>query len=204
MTELPTTWRWLDPADCPPGHRVLDLTVLAAGLRARPSDPALIDRFTTLRSDDGNDLPATPIRDGLDHAADLRFPPPDTLEDGAVFRATRLEDKWDLFVLDSVLYARRSWTGELVFRAALGFDGDDLVISSVHAAPDDPSPVAQLDFLVWTHFLGRPVPHPVPKGMLDDADATARWSFSAWGRRGLWATDADTITFARAEVDPVR
>ena len=55
-----------------------------------------------------------------------------------------------------------------------------------------PFAVKQVDFLVKSHVLDRWCPHPIPPGLGTDAEAIAQDAWLTHGRRGLFATDADT------------
>ena len=53
--------------------------------------------------------------------------------------------------------------------------------------------IGEMDFIVKSHLLGRLVPHPIPPGMGQDPEQIALASFSPHGRRGCFATYADTL-----------
>jgi hypothetical protein len=191
-----TPWRWLDDDEHPFPFPVLDMRNLAVGGKSAPGDPEVRERFAALR-----EAPATPWPGGTNVPGSLDFPAPEGTLEGALFRAASFEEKWDLDVHGDRFTARRSWTGEPVFAARMAVHGDTLLLDELQVRGDwDPALAPRhLDFLVWTHLFGRPVPHPVPDGGLADASAAARWSFGCHGRFAWFATEGDFSPWLRRE-----
>jgi hypothetical protein len=116
-----------------------------------------------------------------------------------VFLAQQMEDKWDVFLLRNELWFSRSWTGEVVYRAAVTFDDSRAVITNVRtvrepAASDDP--VGVVDYLVKSHLYGLIAPHPLVGAPEDSDEDIAMWSFSHYGRRGVCGTRVDATHLA--------
>ena len=93
----------------------------------------------------------------------------------------------------------RSWTGEVVYRAAVTFDDSRAVITNIRtlrgpAAADDP--VAVVDYLVKSHLYGLIAPHPLVGAPAGSDKDIAMWSFSHYGRRGVCGTRADATHLA--------
>ena len=106
-----------------------------------------------------------------------------------------MEDKWDIYLFDGVLYFARSWTGDLSYCAESHFDTNTMQISSVVAAGnrDSKSAPRVVDYLIKSHIFGRDVPHPLPADLPKVANQIAAYSFSMFGRRCSFGTYADTI-----------
>ncbi len=191
----PAPWRWLNPDEHPFSGRLLDLRHLAATASSTPADEATRERFVQLRER----RQADPIEDPVEVQGMLAFPPPPNLEPGPLFLAAAFEEKWDLFFTEGELFCARSWTGATALVARVRVGPDALRVDRVRCAPDRDAALAlaELDFLVWTHLFGRPVPHPVPEGMLEDAEATARWSYGQHGRLAAFATEVDVSATLR-------
>ena len=51
-----------------------------------------------------------------------------------------------------------------------------------------------VDFLIKSHLYGAVVPHPIPADMPNDVEKLAMYSFAQYGRRGLYASYADTTS----------
>ena len=125
------------------------------------------------------------------------LPVPGGSRDGPLFVARQMEDKWDVYLYDGHLYFARSWTGDLVYRAAVEFRGDEAVVTGVEVgrarAGDDPGlAVRAVDFLLKSHVHGREAPHPLPRGLPEDTRALAVYSFGEYGRWAWYGSFEDT------------
>jgi hypothetical protein len=71
----------------------------------------------------------------------LSYPFNGESKDGPLFVAQQMEDKWDIYLYESNLYFARSWTGDLVLRAAIVFKEKVAAITEVEASRvmDDPA-----------------------------------------------------------------
>jgi hypothetical protein len=117
------------------------------------------------------------------------------LPNGRRFSSHRLEYKWDVAHWDGALLFTRSWTGDLVYRAALTITRGDpepgiMSIAEIETAHDgagddnrgDGFHVAAVDFLVQTCLLHRIVPHPLPEWLsAAPARTLALWSLQQFG-----------------------
>ena len=188
---------WLDPQDTPLGVRALDCRPTAFGLISTTKDESLGQRFLELRTSTGEELIGTMPDDAITVPEELHYPHNDqAAPDGCAFRSQCMEDKWDAFILDGRLYLSRSWRGDLVYGAGIRF-GAEAVISGIQAdrraCEGNPRmALRQVDYLVRSHLLQLPVAHPVPSSVGDDAIEIALYSFSMYGRRGIFASFEDT------------
>ena len=113
---------------------------------------------------------------------------------GLIFRAGSMEEKWDIAIDDGVLTFARSWTGEVVYNCDIRRENDvylvsTLVLSDDLIENDDVSyHVHVVNFLLWSHVFDIVYPHPLPKGADVDEDTILMSSFSAFGKRGWFAT----------------
>jgi hypothetical protein len=116
-----------------------------------------------------------------------------------LFVAQQMEDKWDIYLQDGDLYFTRSWTGELVFRAAIAFKNGEAMVSKVEAnqakiVEDTALAIRSVDFLVMTHLLRIEAPHPFRLDLPDDKRTLALYSFSEYGRWAFYGSFEDTTT----------
>ncbi len=198
------TWRLLPDGDNPFPFPVLDHRQASLGLRSRPADEATAARFEALRGDDAPDLRRRPIQGGQVLPVRLDYPAPTTpLADGCLFRADRPEERWDIFLFEGHLVFRRSWTGEAIFRARVSAIPEGLLLTELEVHPDWLSRMApaQVDFLVWSHLFGRPVPHPVPKGALQQPERAIGWSLQTYGCLAWFAVEEDPTAWVRMAAD---
>lgn len=196
---------WLPADQNPFGVRVLDVRPFTGSVLATTEDAAVAAKFNALRHATGSEHRGRPPADALAADCDLRYPlEGDAPPDGPLFVAEQMEDKWDVSYHDGYLYFARSWTGELIFRAAADFLDGEAVISRVEGSAarsyGEPGFAVQIvDFLMKSHVLGREVPHPLPASFPEDVRALALYSFGEYGRRARFGTRADTTTIRLPE-----
>jgi hypothetical protein len=154
-------------------------------------DPAIAASFSRLRASDGRQhlgqMPPDPLE--IDCLLEYEDWP---VQEGPLFKAEEMEDKWDIYHWNRQLYAARSWTDDLVFVAEFDMLGSHASIHRIIAAADrvfsDASfAVRTLDFLIQNHVFGREWPHPLPATYAERSlEDLALVSFSQFGRRGLY------------------
>jgi hypothetical protein len=87
-------------------------------------------------------------------------------EDGPIFKAATMDEKWDIYLHRPFLYFARSWTGDLIYRTCTDFaDGDSTVVEIVYDASTNESAefaIRSVDFLSKSHCLGAAVANPPP------------------------------------------
>jgi hypothetical protein len=188
--------------DHPFEGRILDLQRFAMGVQASADDDT-VQRFEALRGRPTRRVQRQQVLEPQTFHTHLTFPVKDVHSFGPMFRAARIAEKWDIDLTEGILWFSRSWTGEVVFKAYFERDPIGIRVTKIEAAGAwcDASVPAQVDFLVWSHLIGRPVPHPVPPGLLDTPERTALWSFGRFGALGWWASEGDTSETIRAVGD---
>ena len=192
---------WLEADQNPFGLRVLDCRPFSTTMISATKDAAIAARFNQLRSSRGEEHRGQHPEDAILAHCDLSYPFNGESRDGPLFTAGQMEDKWDIHLYDSQLYFARSWTGEMVLRAAIEFKEKAAVITRVEAnrakVMDDPAHAVRIvDFLMKTHLYRREAPHPLPPCLPDDKKLLALYSFSEYGRRALYGSFEDTAAVA--------
>ncbi len=118
---------------------------------------------------------------------------------GPLFKAEEMEDKWDIYQFDDYLYFVRSWTDDLVLRASLRFNGSQAVIFKVLANLERVKgeglfALQTADFLIKRLLYRYQAPHPLPANLKNKSpEELALFSFSFFGRGGLYGTFEDTL-----------
>jgi hypothetical protein len=185
---------WLEADESPFGRRVLDCRQIAETFQSASQSLDAIRFFGSPESKSGEHLvgrhPDSPIR----IRCELTYPLDMPLPEGPIFLARAMEEKWNIYHFCSSLYFARSWTGDLNYVASLAPSPTELRVTEVEAWPgnvlgDDQMAVEQIDFLIRSHLFGQVVPHPAPA--LPSKKAIAMWSFSQYGKRGLFAAVKD-------------
>lgn len=187
--------RWLGPRQNPFGMEILDCRPFALGMVSVTQDPNIASRFLQLRSSFREELRGVAPEGARSIPSTLAYPFQGEVQDGAVFKAETMEDKWDIYLYDGHLYFARSWTGELIFRARVEFQPGLARVTAIETVrPNEDSFVLQqVDYLIKSHLFKREVPHPLPKDFGRDAQQLALYSFSEYGRRGLYGTLSNTV-----------
>lgn len=187
--------RWLLARESPFEIPVLDCRPIALGMTSTTSSATIAERFLTLRDDPGEGLTGVELPDSVPLPLPFDYPLCGRPPAGPVFKALAMEDKWDVYQLDGMLYFCRSWTGDLVYQARI--DWTPTFCRVVEIRHDRRSGAthlhvqAVLDFLMKSHLCGIIAPHPLRQ--IDDPtpDRLALASFSDFGRRGWYGTFED-------------
>lgn len=188
--------RWIEAENSPFGVRIFDCRAIATAMTASSTDADAAHQFMALRESDGSHLfgkrPSNPVRVdvSMSYPIDLK----DLPDRGMIFRAASMEEKWDIAIDDGVLSFARSWTGDVVYNCDIRRENDvylvsTLVLSDDLIENDDVSyHVHVVNFLLWSHVFDIVYPHPLPHGADSDEDSILMSSFSAFGKRGWFAT----------------
>jgi hypothetical protein len=188
--------RWIEAEQSPFGVRIFDCRAIATALTATSTDADAAEQFMALRESDGAHLfgkrPANPVR--VDVSMSYPLDIKDLPDRGIVFRAGSMEEKWDIAIDDGVLTFARSWTGEVVYNCDIKRESDAYMVSTL-VLPDDlivdddvSYHVHVVNFLLWSHVFDIVYPHPLAGGADTDEDTILMSSFSAFGKRGWFAT----------------
>lgn len=198
----PTSLVWTPAEESPFGLAGVDCRLYTQVAIAATSNLEDAETFGRLREDDGwlecdlNALPASPCR--------LVYPDCALPEEGFLYRAAQMEDKFDLVRFGDVIFMRSSWTGEPWLAGAVRDEGGALVLERVwggeeEEGPDPPLRVRQFDYLLKSHALGWWCPHPLPRRLdPDDPAEIGSYSFVLYGRRAYFGSFEDTTRFARS------
>lgn len=191
---MPTV-RWLAPQENPFGIDILDCRVYATTTLSATNSPEIAARYCKLRDSTGEELRGKRPERARSLTCSLTYPMRNKPTEGPLFKAEQMEDKWDIYFYDGHLYFRRSWTGDLVFRAHIEFEEHKATVTTVDASSvdDDALALAQVDFLIKSHLLGLEVPHPLPKNLGKNPYTLAIYSLALFGRRGFYGTMTNTL-----------
>ena len=100
-------------------------------------------------------------------------------------------------LFDGIIYFARSWSGVLVYKAAITFMDTQAIISNIDAIRQTTIggswvTICAVDFLVKSHLYRREAPHILPPSIPDDEMGIAAYSFQEYGRWASFATYEDT------------
>ena len=187
--EAKLVWLPVGHAENPFQEEVLDCRAVALSFLSMTKDASVAENFNQLRNSSGSEVCGRFPDQAMAVDCELRFPFSGQHDDGPVFVARAMEDKWDFYTYDNRLYVRRSWTGQLTHVAELEYSSDAVIVRRIHCEPhtvfhEHEFAIAQLHFLITTHMGRTLIPFPIlpdiPKAA---AKATALMAFTMYGRR---------------------
>lgn len=203
----PPSVQWLSKDD-PKNPFVVDGYDCLAFVRSMLSstqDPGVAASFTELRGSLGQEHVGRFPSDSVALDCRLAYPFDGETSEGVLFKAARMEEKWDIYLYGDRLYFSRSWTGGLAFVAQFGVAGGSLTISQISASSsgtgmDYRYAVRQVDYLVRSHILKESLPHPLPTGLDRDPASVGLFSFSQYGWLCCFGTFDETLRRDLAKV----
>ena len=159
-----------------------------------------VESFFRLRGDFGSHLKGKLPEDAVEISCLLEYAYTGEIADGAIFKAKKMEEKWDIYLYQPRIYFCRSWTGTLNYVADMEVVDGKIRITKIYApravVGDEPEYViGQVDYLKKSHLYNLARPHPVPKSMARDALVVGAFSFHQYGHRCCFATWEDTINY---------
>jgi hypothetical protein len=195
--KLADALRWLEPEQNPWGLRLLDCRPLTLTSTSTTDDPRTARSFANFRLSRGSQHKGLSPANSSRLECDLRFPFNGESDDGPLFLADVMEDKWDIYLYDDHLYFARSWSGELRLRAKIDFAAPEARIPWVEAdlrgeLGDPIFVISTVDFLMKSHLYRSETPHPIPQGHSDDPQKIAAFSMNVFGRWASFAKLGDT------------
>ena len=118
---------------------------------------------------------------------------------GSLFVPKTPDDRWAIFFDGKALYFVRSWSRELVAKATVHLEEDQLIVDTIEGQITDSEfetenqTISLLNFLMLSHVLEESAPVPLLNELESDPNSAAIWAFSLFGHRakvGIFAEDA--------------
>lgn len=187
--------RWLNPSENPWGLPVLDCSQNAYSMMSTTSNAEIAKTFARLRNSAGVELQSEVFNPTLSIPCNLTYNVAKRIPDGPVFKSQVMEQKWDIYMYEDHLYFCRSWGGQLFYRVALQCEPPAWKVCLIEAShkTDEKITLRDVDFLIKSHVLLAKALHPLPPEVGRDTQKLALFSFSAYGRMGLFGTFEETI-----------
>ena len=191
-------FKWHDLGkDNPFNKKILDIRSLTQTMLSFTSDKEVAVLFNKQRHSIGEKLINVKLEGSKTIPANLEYPHNESKMEGAGYKAKCMEDKWDIYFWNGVMYLTRSWTGEVIYKAHTNVAETNFTITKIEYSENeytqaDPSLVFDnVHFIVLSHAFGRPFPHRVPKTLINEKDI-ALYSFNQFGHN-CWYATYDTI-----------
>jgi hypothetical protein len=176
------------------GVDLWDCAVFTHSTISTTSDPSIASQFVRLRGSLGGEYKSQRPASASVMDCTLAYPVTQSFVDGPLFKASEMEDKWDIYYFEPHIYFVRSWTGHLIYRATARFEGQRMIITRIECAGGHESESGRrtIDYLVKSHVLGGTALHPLPYDLPADPTRVASASFASFGRRCAHGTYVDT------------
>jgi hypothetical protein len=202
--KLTVAARWLDASENRWGLAVLDCSQNAGSMMSTTSDAEIAKTYARLRNSKGEEFRNAVFNPTLSVPCNLTYTVAKYIPDGPVFKSQVMEEKWDIYIYGEHLYFCRSWGGQLFYRVALQCEPPALRVLLVEAShkTSEKSILRDVDFLIKSHVLSAKALHPLPRELGRDTQKLALFSFSAYGRMGLYGTFEETIGTPYYGTDP--
>jgi hypothetical protein len=187
--------RWLQPNENIWRLPILDCTQYADGMTSFTESPQVAQKYSELRKASGQELPGVEFKPIQSVPCNLAYEINKRPADGPVFKSRIMEEKWDIYSYDERLFFCRSWSGELIYRAAVKCELPTFEVLMVESSEKLPEKLAvqQVDFLVKSHLLLAMALHPLLAELGHDAEKQAMHSFGRYGNKGRYGTLEETI-----------
>lgn len=190
---------WVEIGEQNPfNKRILDIRSFTQHVLAFTKDKHVAGLFNKQRHSIGQELTNTKIPGSKTIEVSLVYPHNGSKIEGAAYKAKCMEDKWDIYGWNNILYLTRSWTGEIVYKATIHVTETSFEVQKIEYCADgynenDPSLVVNnVHFLLKTLAFGAIYPHKVPAVLTNEKDI-AIYSFSQFGHNCWYATYDDVL-----------
>jgi hypothetical protein len=173
-----------------------DCASFVRSMLSTTGDARVAESFTRLRGSDGREhIGQLPVA-AREVQCQLSYRFDGQLGEGALFKASAMEEKWDIYLYSNRLLFCRSWTGTLAFVAEIDCTPTHVRITRLRLSgegPADELAVRQVDFLIKSHLYRQVVPHPLPRDLPPQEQAVGHYSFAQYGRVCWFGTYDDTL-----------
>ena len=190
---------WIAASDNPWEVDLLDCRPVTLCWHSATTDHGILDSYTKLRQSDGKQHQwADPLPYPISSSLHLDIPV--AAPEGTLFRASQMEEKWDIYHWAGRLFVARSWTGLLHYTARIECDGQRTLVEDIRTLRADTSyGLKELYFLLWSHAQAQLLPAPLPVPDIGAPDSRAEKAlaanhlFATFGRFGWFASVASVI-----------
>jgi hypothetical protein len=190
---------WYETGDDNPfNKRILDIRSFTQHYLSFTEDKHVAELFNKQRQSIGKELINTkmPLSETIN--VNLVYPHNGSKIEGTAYKAKCMEDKWDIYGWNNIIYLTRSWTGEVVYKAFITVTDTAFEIYKIEHNPqeyqysDESIVINNVHFLIMTLAFGTIYPHKVPAALISHEEI-ALYSFSQFGHNCWYATSDDII-----------
>ena len=192
-------FKWYETGEGNPFQmRVLDIRSYTQHMISTTKDPNVAEGFVKNRASIGQEYRGFAFNAPTVLEVSLTYPHNGEKMEGAGYKAGEMEDKWDIYCWDNVMYFVRSWTGDVGYKAQVTYNDNHFSIQNIEfqrassALEEQSIALNNVHFLISTLLFKRVQPHKIPRHLLTNEEIAA-YSFAAFGRNSWYATYEDVI-----------
>jgi hypothetical protein len=192
-------FKWYEIGEGNPfNKRILDIRPYTQQMITTTKDRHLAEFFVTSRAGIGQEYIGFEFKNAISIHAELNFPHSGSKIEGAGYKATQMEDKWDVYAWDNIIYFVRSWTGVVAYKAFFTCDDKSLSVYKITfegiTSSENEKSIAlnNIYFLLQTLIFKAIQPHKIPEHLVTNEEI-AVYSFGTFGRNCWYATYEDVI-----------
>jgi hypothetical protein len=190
-------FKWYELGDENPFNKhILDIRSLTQNTLSFTRDKFVAELFNKQRQGIGQELIGFKMDGSQMLDVNLEYPHNGSKIEGAAYKAKCMEDKWDIYGWNDIIYLTRSWTGAVVYKAFINVSDTNFSVYKIEYVPtehkqDELLAINNVHFLIKTLAFGVVYPHMVPISLSTDKDI-ALYSFNQFGHN-CWYASFDEI-----------
>jgi hypothetical protein len=192
-------FKWYDPGEGNPfNKRILDIRPFTQQMISTTKDHHVADLFLKSRASIGHEYVGFEFKNTISIDTQLLYPHNGNKIEGAGYKAKAMEDKWDIYVWNDIIYFVRSWNGDVGYKAFISYNDKSFTVYKIEfegqTATNDEQSVAinNVHFLILTLAFKAVQPHKIPEHLVTNEEIAA-YSFSSFGHNCWYATYDDVI-----------
>lgn len=200
-------FNWYDVGEGNPfNKRILDIRPFTQKMISTTKDPAIAQLFLTNRQSSGEEYIGFDFENSTSVDTQLIYPHKGGKIEGVGYKAKVMEDKWDIYVWNDIIYFVRSWTSEVGYKAFITYSDNSLIVHKIEIDGNNRSESEQsiainnVHFLISTLAFKAVQPHKIPNNLITNEEIAA-YSFSVFGRDCWYATYDDVINLTIIETN---
>ncbi|WP_426669404.1 hypothetical protein ACPPVU_24720 [Mucilaginibacter sp. McL0603] len=192
-------FKWYDLGEGNPfNKRILDIRSFTQQMTSTTQNRNVAELFLKNRAGIGQEYIGFRFKNCISIDTELIYRHNGEKVEGSGYKAKVMEDKWDIYAWNDIIYFVRSWTGDVGYKAFITYNHQSFTVYKIefegqNAAQSEQSLVINnIHFLLSTLAFKAVQPHKIP-GHLITHEEIAAYSFALFGRN-CWYATYDDIT----------
>jgi hypothetical protein len=178
--------------------RLFDCRGFSLGVSATSKHEETAKTFLLSRSSDGRNHIGDQPENMTSFESDYIFPNRGEVPEGPIFKALQMEDRYDIYQYNDVIFFIRSWGQKMAMRVEIERLDDGIRLASFQydtlRYPNDDFALKTCEYLLKSHCIDMITPHPLhPKLDPKSEFALLSYSFSEFGRRAWQGSFENTL-----------